>query len=165
MPPAGDEAIAVLGDRSSHPRGAHGRVAGRLAGRSVSQWYLDTSAALKLMVEESESAALAERMDSEAPDLVSCLLLETELRRAAQRREVLSQERVSQFLERVGLYEVPASLFREAGLFVGHNVRSLDALHLAAAVRLGVDAVVTHDQRMAEASRELGLSVVAPPRD
>lgn len=128
----------------------------------MSQWYLDTAAALKLMVEESESSALADRLDSEVPDLVSCLLLETELRRAAQRREALSQERVSQFLERVGLYEVPASLFREAGLVTGANLRSLDALHLAAAVRIGVDAVVTYDQRMAQASRALGFAVVAP---
>ncbi|NYF98388.1 type II toxin-antitoxin system VapC family toxin [Janibacter cremeus] len=128
----------------------------------MSRWYLDTSAALKLMVEESESTALADRLDTEAPDLVACLLLETELRRAAQRREVLSQERVSQFLEWVGLFEVPASLFREAGLVTGANLRSLDALHLAAAVRIGVDAVVTYDQRMAEASRALGFAVVAP---
>lgn len=128
----------------------------------MSRWYLDTSAALKLMVEESESTALADRLDTEAPDLVACLLLETELRRAAQRREVLSQERVSQFLEWVGLFEVPASLLREAGLVTGANLRSLDALHLAAAVRIGVDAVVTYDQRMAEASRALGFAVVAP---
>lgn len=128
----------------------------------MSQWYLDASAALKLMVEESESVALAERLDSEVPDLVACVLLETELRRAAQRREVLTQEQVSQFLERVGLYEVPASLLREAGLLTGANLRSLDALHLAAAVRIGVEAVVTYDQRMAQASRGLGLAVVAP---
>lgn len=128
----------------------------------MSRWYLDTSAALKLMVEEPESNALAERLDSDAPDLVSCLLLETELRRAAQRSEALSQERVSQFVERVGLYEVPASLFREAGLLTGASLRSLDALHLAAAIRIGVDAVVTYDVRMAQSCRLLGLAVEAP---
>lgn len=128
----------------------------------MSRWYLDTSAALKLMVEEAESSALAERLDAEAPDLVACLLLETELRRAAHRHAALSQELVSHFVERVDLYEVPASLFREAGLLAGSTLRSLDALHLAAAVRIGVDAVVTYDTRMTEASRELGLAVIAP---
>ena len=128
----------------------------------MSRWYLDTSAALKLMVEEAESSALAERLDAEAPDLVACLLLEAELRRAAQRREAMTQSMVSEFVEVVSLVEVPASLVREAGLLVGRTLRSLDALHLAAAVRLGVETVVTYDQRMAEAARELGLAVVAP---
>jgi len=53
-------------------------------------------------------------------------------------------------------------LFREAGLFPGAALRSLDALHLAAAVRLGADAVVTYDARMATSARGLGLAVVAP---
>lgn len=128
----------------------------------MSRCYLDTSAALKLMVEEAESRALAEWLDAEVPDLFACLLLETELRRAVQRREAMTQAMVSEFVEVLSLVEVPASLFREAGLLVGRNLRSLDALHLAAAVRLGVDVVVTYDLRMAEAARELGLTVVAP---
>lgn len=60
------------------------------------------------------------------------------------------------------LYEVPPSLFREAGLLPGVGLRSLDAIHLAAAVRLGVAAVLTYDSRMREAARGLGLEVVAP---
>jgi predicted nucleic acid-binding protein len=38
----------------------------------------------------------------------------------------------------------------------------LDALHLAAAIQLDVDHVVTYDLRMAEAARLLGLHVLAP---
>ncbi len=128
----------------------------------MSRWYLDTSAALKLMVEQAESSALAERLDTESADLVACLLLETELRRAAHRHAGLTQELVSRFVERIDLYEVPASLFRQAGLLAASSLRSLDALHLAAAVRIGVDAVVTYDVRMTQASRELGLAVIAP---
>ncbi len=41
-------------------------------------------------------------------------------------------------------------------------LRSLDALHLAAALRLGCRSVVTYDERMAVAARELGFDVVAP---
>ena len=44
----------------------------------MSIWYLDTSAALKLVVEEPESDALAQAIDREQPDLVACWLLETE---------------------------------------------------------------------------------------
>ena len=54
--------------------------------------------------------------------------------------------------------------FREAGLLPGENPRSLDALHLAAGVRIGVDAVVTYDDRMAAAAGTLGPTVVTPGR-
>lgn len=128
----------------------------------MSLWYLDTSAALKLLVEEEESEALARAIDGASPDLVGCWLLDTELRRAAQRETALTQEGVSDFLDGVDLYEVPASLFREAGLLPGANLRSLDALHLAAAVRIGVDHLVTYDARMSESARALGVSVIAP---
>ena len=125
-------------------------------------WYLDTSAALKLVVEESESDALAQLIDREQPDLVACWLLETEMRRAAQREEALTQQIVSEFLEGVGLYEVPSSLFREAGVLPGTQLRTLDALHLAAAIRIGVDRLVTYDARLQDSARSLGLGVLAP---
>jgi predicted nucleic acid-binding protein len=128
----------------------------------VSRWYLDMSAALKLIVDEVESDALARAVDRELPDLVACWLLETELRRAVPRDAALSQELVTDFLEGVSLYEVPSSLFREAGLLPGEHLRSLDALHLAAATRIGVDRVVTYDTRLGESARLLGLRVFAP---
>jgi len=52
--------------------------------------------------------------------------------------------------------------YREAGLLPGANLRTPDALHLAVAVRIGVDAVVTDDARMAQAARDVGLAVRAP---
>lgn len=128
----------------------------------MSRWYLDTSAALKLLVEEPESAALAALIDAERPELVACLLLDTELRRSVPRIPGLTQERVSNFLQAVDLYEVTPSLFREAGLLPGAALRSLDALHLAAAIRLGTDQLLTYDARMATAARDLGLAVLSP---
>ncbi|GAA4683158.1 type II toxin-antitoxin system VapC family toxin [Nocardioides nanhaiensis] len=128
----------------------------------MSSWYLDTSAALKLLVEEAESAALAALLDESQPQLVACWLLETELRRATHRLPALSQEAVSEFLTGIDLYEVPGAIFREAGLLPGDALRSLDALHLAVAVRLDVDHVVTYDRRMAEAARALGVRIAAP---
>jgi predicted nucleic acid-binding protein len=128
----------------------------------VSIWYLDTSAALKLLVEEAESDALARAIDREGPDLVACWLLETEMRRAAHREPALTQQAVTEFLEGIDLYEVPSALFREAALLAGPQLRSLDALHLAAAVRIGVDRVVTYDARMAGSAGVLGINTVAP---
>ena len=128
----------------------------------MSRWYLDSSAAIKFLLDEKESSALGATTESEGPELVSCLLLETELRRAAQRRPELTQDAVTPVLERIGIHDVTPSDFQMAGLLPGTNLRSLDALHLAAAIRLGVDAVVTYDTRMSQAARDLGLVVLAP---
>ena len=128
----------------------------------MSVWYLDTSAALKLLIEEAESPALAEAVDSEQPDLVASWLLEAELRRAAQGLGMLGMAAISDFLTGVSLYEMPGSSLREAGILPGETLRSLDALHLAAAVRVGVDLVLTHDERMAESAQQLRLRVLSP---
>lgn len=128
----------------------------------MSVWYLDTSVALKLLIEEAESPALAEAVDSEQPDLVASWLLEAELRRAAQGLGMLGMAAISDFLTGVSLYEMPGSSLREAGILPGETLRSLDALHLAAAVRVGVDLVLTHDERMSESAQQLGLRVLSP---
>lgn len=127
----------------------------------MSRFYLDTSAAAKLLVEEAGSAPLAQWADGAGRELVATHLLETELRRFAGRHG-LPQSDVSAILARVDLYDLPPSLYREAGLLPGRTLRSLDALHLAASIRLDVEALVTYDLRLAEAAQEMGLPVHAP---
>ncbi|MFT3874003.1 MAG: PIN domain-containing protein [Nocardioides sp.] len=128
----------------------------------MATWYADTSAALKLVLEEAESPALAAAIDDAQATLVGTRLLETEMRRAAYRSPELDQTQVSAFLATIDLYSLTDALYRQAGLLPGANLRSLDALHLAAAIALGVDALLTYDLRMAEAAHELGLVVLAP---
>lgn len=126
--------------------------------------YVDTSAAAKLLVEEAESAALADRLDilsDEGHALLSSLLLETELRRLAV-REGLDQSAVTNLISRLDLYELPRSVFHEAGLLPGPHLRTLDALHLATALRVQASVVMTYDDRQAAAARSLGLLVEAP---
>lgn len=130
----------------------------------MTRWYVDTSAAAKLLVDEAESVALAMTLDTGEAELASGVLLETELRRLAERVPNLTQSAVTQVLAGITIVEMPASLFREAGLLAGASLRSLDALHLAAAIRLGVDAVVTYDIRMADAAHALGFEVLTPGR-
>ena len=97
-------------------------------------WYLDTSAAFKLLLRERESADLIAAISADRPTLVSSYLLETELRRAANRVGTLSQRQVTNLLDRVGLYELTPAMHTQAGLLPGVNLRSLDALHLATAI-------------------------------
>ena len=126
--------------------------------------YVETSAATKLLVEEPESTRLAARLDKAAVSddaLFSSMLLETELRRLTIRAD-LAQTAVTRLLERFDLVEIDPSLHREAGLLPGCHLRSFDALHLAAALRVGADVMVTYDQRQADAADTVGLSVLAP---
>lgn len=128
----------------------------------MATWYLDTSAAFKLLLREKESAALVAAISDERPTLVSSFLLETELRRAAQRAEALLQRQVSELLDRVGLYELTPAIHTQAGLLPGANLRSLDALHLATVISVGVDCLVAYDVRLIEAARDAGVMVLSP---
>lgn len=123
--------------------------------------YLDTSAAAKLVVLEPESSALVAYCNDDAVILVSTDLLETELRRTAIRQGI-AQQTVTGVLDRVTLHDIPRNLYAEAGLLAGPALRTLDAIHIAGAIRLDVDAALIYDKRMREAAVDLGLHVHAP---
>lgn len=126
--------------------------------------YLGASAAAKLLVEETESDALVaflERSIAGGDAVGSSRLLETELRRLAI-RVTIPQEHVTMVIERLDLLVPDDEVFRTAGLLPGASLRSLDALHVAAALRWGADSVATYDERQALAARSVGLDVVAP---
>ncbi|MDT7776211.1 MAG: uncharacterized protein QOC67_5135 [Pseudonocardiales bacterium] len=126
--------------------------------------YVETSAAVKLIIEEPESSRLAAHLDravDQDDGLLSSMLLETELRRLAVRTGV-AQSVVTRLLERLDLLEIDRSLYREAGLLPGPHLRSLDAIHVAAALRANADAMVTYDLRQADAADSVGLSVQTP---
>lgn len=128
------------------------------------RWYVDASAAAKLLIEESESDAVASFLDraiEDGDDVGSSRLLETELRRLAVLPTV-PQEHVTLVLERLDLLVPDDEVFRTAGLLPEPALRSLDALHVASALRWRVDAVVTYDERQARAARGVGLAVHAP---
>lgn len=125
--------------------------------------YLETSAAVKRLAREAESEALADYLDQLDPDErpASSMLLETELRRFAMRTGV-PQTAVSDLLDGVDLVESDRSLFTEAGLLPGSHLRSLDALHIATALRLDASVVVAYDVRLQQAARAVGLATAAP---
>lgn len=125
--------------------------------------YLETSAAVKRLVREAESEVLADYLDQLHPDErpTSSMLLETELRRFAMRTGV-PQTAVSNMLDGVDLVEPDRLLFTEAGLLPGPVLRSLDALHVATALRLDASTVVAYDHRLQEAARAVGLATIAP---
>ena len=123
--------------------------------------YVDTSALGVLLIEQPESNALVEWLDRTADVLVSSDLLETELRRIAV-REGIDQGAVTRILDGVGLAALDRAVYRGAGLLPMPYLRTLDALHLEAAMRLDVAAVLTYDHRLGKAARAVGLQVIAP---
>ena len=84
--------------------------------------------------------------------------------RAARRIEPGAERTVRQVLESIELLALPADAFERAGLIAPVELRSLDALHLAAALRLGdaLEGIVTYDDRMADAATRLGIDVAQP---
>ncbi|MDH2904385.1 MAG: type II toxin-antitoxin system VapC family toxin [Actinomycetota bacterium] len=125
-------------------------------------WYLDTSAFLKLLAEENDSAAMREWAvlhDS----LWSSQLLRTEAVRAASRLGI-SDDDVETALESVSLILPSVATFYTAGHLAPHSLRSLDALHLATALEMGDDleGIVAYDERLITASRDASLVVVSP---
>ena len=123
--------------------------------------YLDTSAAAKLVIDESESVALAAWVDAGSVELVAGMLLETELRRVAMRHGI-PQTDISTLLDHISLYSLTPGIYREAGVLPGPGLRTLAALHVACAIRLGVDTVLTYDDRFADAAARVGIPVTAP---
>lgn len=123
--------------------------------------YVDTSALGALLIVQAETQALVEWLDEARVRLVSSDLLETELRGMAV-REGRDQVSVSAILDGVSLAALDRATYRSAGLLPMPYLRTLDALHLEAAIRLDVDAVLTYDHRLAQAAASVGLDVVAP---
>ena len=60
------------------------------------------------------------------------------------------------------LVDVTDGLLRSAAVLTSRSIRTLDAVHLASALRLDPDAVVAYDRRLLEAAAEQGLAVASP---
>jgi predicted nucleic acid-binding protein len=126
--------------------------------------YLDTSAVVKLLVREGETAALR-RWLRRRPRRVASALLSVELLRAARRagepRLVVEARRL---LSGITLVDVDRAVLDRAGELEPGQLRTLEAIHLATALSVGaeLDAVVTYDRRMADAAPLVGLAIAAP---
>jgi hypothetical protein len=127
-------------------------------------FYLDTSAAAKLVVAERSSAALRRWLRPRDELVFSSDLLRTELLRATRRAapEQMVQARV--VLDSLVLVRLTVNVCERAALLEPERLRSLDALHLSAALEMGdeLEGLLTYDRRLAEGARSLGIDVLAP---
>lgn len=127
--------------------------------------YVDTSAAMKLLVEEAESDALAQHLEArrDAGDtLVSSWLLHTELHCAANRHpEDVPAGSVNDVLSAMALIDVERTDLTTAPLLPG-RLRSADAIHLATALRVGAEEMVVYDQELRSAATTAGIRPLNP---
>jgi predicted nucleic acid-binding protein len=130
----------------------------------VSALYLDSSAFVKVVIEEPETPSLRAYLAARDARRVSSALLRTEAVRAVRESGSEALTAVREGLRRIELIGIDDRLLDVAGLLSPAILRTLDALHVASAMAVGDDleAVVTYDERMASASRLVGLPVVAP---
>lgn len=127
-------------------------------------YYLDTSALVKLVVAEAESAALHEWLTSCESELVTCDLARTELMRAVRRVSPDRAVRAREVLESVFSLSLSTATYDAAARLQPSELRSFDAVHLAAALELGADleGIIVYDDRLADAAGSYGIATIAP---
>lgn len=118
---------------------------------------------MKLVVEEAESAAL-ERHIAGDPVLATSRIALVEVARATAianpAQEV--QEEARRLLASCMLIDVSERLLLAAARLASATLRSLDAVHLASALRVEPDELIAYDRRLGAAAREHGLAVSRP---
>ncbi|MEI6454129.1 MAG: type II toxin-antitoxin system VapC family toxin [Actinomycetes bacterium] len=127
--------------------------------------YLDSSALLKLIVEEPESATLAAWLaEYLGVPVVSSELARLEVLRACRRVAPLALSRARELLSGVDLVPLSGPVIEAAAELEGESLRSLDALHLASAlaIKATLEAFVAYDSRLQSAAAAAGLPTSAP---
>ncbi len=123
--------------------------------------YIDTSAFLKVLVQEAHSKDVR-RVVTRA-DLWSSTLLGVEAHRAGLRLGV-RPDVIDDVLSKITLIVPSETTFMAARSVGNSSLRTLDALHLAAALELETDleSLMTFDRRLASAGADAGIAITAP---
>ncbi|GHT38534.1 ribonuclease VapC [Bacteroidia bacterium] len=131
--------------------------------------YFDSSAIVKLLLDEKESLVLEEavaQMWDKGYRIVSSYLAETEVRRAVQKLGI-SQADVTVLLDKFELVPIEYVHYKKAGMIAisgGEFLRSQDAIHVIVAESLATDVFVTYDKRQASVASARSLLVISPEK-
>jgi predicted nucleic acid-binding protein len=129
--------------------------------------YVDSSALVKLVLAEAESAALLECLLA-WPACVTSELAHVEVVRAARRAaaDPAVERRADEVMASFEILKITSEILARAARLDPRTLRSLDAVHLASALSLGADlaAMVVYDAALATAAASCGVNVMAPGR-
>lgn len=126
--------------------------------------YLDSSALVKLVLEESESRSLDEHLQVVDLRLASSSIARVEVMRAVTVAEPAPGTRLDAeaLLDSLFLVAVTDEVLADAAALASARLRSLDAIQLASARAVRTVEFITYDERLADAARDQGLHVVQP---
>jgi predicted nucleic acid-binding protein len=124
--------------------------------------YVDTSAAVKLVLAEAETDALSDFLAAAERPLVTSRAGVVELRRVA-RRGGANGDRADALAASFAVIELDAAV-ESVAVRLDLELRALDAIHLASALAAGdtLAGFVCYDTRLGAAAAREGLTVVAP---
>lgn len=126
--------------------------------------YFDSSALVKRVREEAESTALEKWIvDQDAKVGICSSLVRVEVVRAVAADGAEAVERARRMFNELSLVQLTYGLL-DAAANLAAPLRSLDAVHLASALRLGssLRAFVAYDRRLLAAAEQVGLPVASP---
>jgi predicted nucleic acid-binding protein len=125
--------------------------------------YADSSALVKLVVEEAETAALERYIADRTPVLTTSRIAVVEIARALVTADLERDNRseAERLLRSYFLVDVTGPILDDAAELTS-AVRSLDAIHLASARHVGPDEMLVYDRKLARAAEELGFLVASP---
>jgi uncharacterized protein len=125
--------------------------------------YVDTSAVGRVLLGEPDAPAVLRDLAG-FDQHVASRLLRIELRRLALREDAL--EAADRLLDGVALIPLDDAILAASETLPPATVATLDAVHLATAVRLAtagvLDTVMTYDRRLADGAAHNGLRILAP---
>jgi uncharacterized protein len=128
-------------------------------------YYLDTSAAFKLLAAEQHSDAFfAFYQDHSTDTWISSDLLRIAVSRAVARTWPALIPDAQRLLDAFEYVQISEDVVRSAIVEPDRLLRSLDAIHLATARLLVPDltALLTYDDRLAKAAADAGIAVLTP---
>lgn len=135
--------------------------------------YVDTSVLVKLLVSDEVGAEIAQRVWM-ASDHVVCaeigwvearaaLASAARAKRFSARAHTAAKRELAELWQQLDVVPVSSSLAARAGeLAEQEGLRGYDAVHLAAAVAVGVDVVASADQQLLTAARRNHIDTADP---
>jgi predicted nucleic acid-binding protein len=126
--------------------------------------YADTSALVKLVVNEAESEALVRFVSESGFQLTSSEICEVELMRAVNRIDSDLESDAEALLEEMVLLPLTAGIRTRAAHLRPKHVKSLDAVHLASAIEIqaNLTSFLSYDKALNDAALSAGLEPVSP---
>lgn len=125
-------------------------------------WYMDSSAIIKLIKLEKESAALIRKLP---PSLITSRISRVEVARTIAKHEPDLLDAAYDILADIQMIPVEDSIITIAENLPQHiDLRSLESLHIASAmaIRNALKGIISYDKEMVRAGISLGFKTMSP---